>query len=81
MFILNLTSTLIGPFCEGDPTTPLAGNPAGGTWSGTGVVANTFQPSSAGIGNHVLTYSMAGCSVTIIAIVNNGPITGPIQHY
>ena len=81
VFVLDLTSNIIGPFCPGDPTTPLVGNPLGGTWSGTGVVANAFQPSSAGVGNYVLTYSMAGCSTTINVIVNNGPVTGPIQHY
>ena len=80
VFVLNLTGNAIGPFCEGDPTTPLVGNPASGTWSGTGVVANAFQPS-VGVGNYVLTYSMAGCSTTINVVVNNGPVTGPIQHY
>ena len=81
VFVLNLTGNAIGPFCPGDPTTPLVGNPAGGTWSGTGVVANAFQPSSAGVGNYVLTYTMAGCNTTINVTVNNGPVTGPIQHY
>ncbi len=80
VFILNLTANNIGPFCPGDPTTPLVGNPAGGTWSGTGVVANSFQPST-GVGNYVLTYTMAGCSTTINVVVNSGPVTGPIQHY
>ena len=45
-----------------------------------GVVANAFQPS-AGVGNYVLTYTMAGCQTTINVTVNNGPVTGPIQHY
>ena len=80
VFVLNLTGNAIGPFCAGDPTTPLVGNPAGGTWSGTGVVANSFQPS-VGVGNYVLTYTMAGCNTTINVVVNNGPVTGPIQHY
>jgi len=80
VFVLNLTGNVIGPFCPGDPTTPLVGNPAGGTWSGTGVVANSFQPS-VGVGNYVLTYTMAGCNTTINVVVNNGPVTGPIQHY
>ena len=80
VFVLNLTGNAVGPFCEGDPTTPLVGTPAGGTWSGTGVVANSFQPST-GVGNYVLTYTMAGCSTTINVVVNNGPVTGPIQHY
>ena len=81
VFVLSLTGNAIGPFCAGDPTTPLTGNPAGGVWSGTGVVANAFQPSSAGIGSHVLTYTLAGCTTTINVTVNNGPITGPIQHF
>jgi hypothetical protein len=81
VYLLDLLGNPIGPFCPGDPTTPLVGNPLGGTWSGTGVVANAFQPSSAGIGNYVLTYSMAGCTTTINVVVNSGPVTGPIQHY
>ena len=81
MFVLLLSGNNVGPFCVGDPTTALVGNPAGGTWSGTGVVANAFQPSTAGIGNYVLTYTMAGCNTTINVTVNNGPVTGPIQHF
>ena len=80
VFVLNLTGNAVGPFCEGDPTTPLVGTPSGGTWSGTGVVANSFQPST-GVGNYVLTYTMAGCTTTINVVVNNGPVTGPIQHF
>jgi hypothetical protein len=81
VFVLLLSGSAIGPFCPGDPTTPLVGNPAGGTWTGTGVVSNAFQPSTAGVGAYVLTYSMAGCTTTINVIVNNGPVTGPIQHF
>ena len=80
VYVLDLSGNAMGPFCPGDPTTPLVGTPAGGTWSGTGVVANSFQPS-VGVGNYVLTYSMAGCNTTINVVVNSGPITGPIQHY
>jgi hypothetical protein len=81
VYVLDLSGNPIGPFCAGDPTTPLVGNPAGGTWTGTGVIANAFQPSTAGVGNYVLTYTMAGCQTTINVTVNNGPVTGPIQHY
>ena len=80
IFVLDLSGNIIGPFCPGDPTTPLVGSPAGGSWSGTGVVGNNFQPST-GVGNYVLTYTMAGCSTTINVTVNNGPVTGPIQHF
>ena len=81
VFVLDLSGNALGPFCPGDPTTPLVGTPAGGTWTGTGVVANSFQPSSAGIGNYVLTYTLAGCTTTINVVVNSGPVTGPIQHF
>ena len=80
VFILSLSSNLIGPFCPGDPSASLVGNPVGGTWSGTGVTGNNFDPAS-GIGNYILTYSLAGCTTTINVIVNSGPITGPIQHF
>lgn len=80
IYILDLSGNPIGPFCTGDPTTPLIGTPTGGTWSGTGVVANAFQPSI-GVGNYILTYTMAGCSTVINVVVNSGPVTGPIQHY
>ena len=81
VYILDLSIGAIGPFCPGDPSATLIGNPSGGAWSGTGVIGNDFDPATAGVGNYVLTYSMAGCSTTINVIVNNGPITGPIQHY
>jgi hypothetical protein len=81
VFVLSLSGTAIGPFCVGAASTPLVGTPSGGTWSGTGVVANTFSSVTAGLGTHVLTYTRSGCTTTINVIVNAGPITGPIQHY
>ena len=81
VYILDLSGNAIGPFCPGDPSSTLSGIPVGGTWSGTGVVGNDFDPSIAGVGNYVLTYTLAGCQTTINVTVNNGPVTGPIQHY
>jgi len=81
VYILDLSGNAIGPFCPGDPSSTLSGTPVGGTWSGTGVVGNDFDPSIAGVGNYVLTYTLAGCQTTINVTVNNGPVTGPIQHY
>jgi len=80
VFILDLSANALGSFCPGDPSTALVGTPAGGTWSGTGVTGNNFDPT-VGIGNYVLTYTMAGCTTTINAVVNSGPVTGPIQHF
>lgn len=46
------------------PLTLSGGTPAGGTYSGTGVSGGNFNPVTAGIGNHVITYSFTdanGC--------------------
>ncbi|MDF2456562.1 MAG: Kelch repeat type 1-containing protein [Cytophagaceae bacterium] len=46
-----------------ESTAPFAltgGSPAGGTYSGTGVTSNTFDPAVAGAGTHTITYSN-GC--------------------
>lgn len=81
VYILQLTLNNLGPFCTGDPSSALTFSPTGGTLSGSGVVGNNFDPATAGVGNHIITYSLAGCNTTVNVIVNNGPITGPIQHY
>lgn len=49
----------IGPFCESGPLVPLGGTQNGfvGTWSGPGVSANNFNPSTAGVGSHTLTFT------------------------
>ncbi|MBX7182253.1 MAG: hypothetical protein K1X82_09085, partial [Bacteroidia bacterium] len=54
------------------------GSPVGGTYSGTGVVANTFDPSIAGVGTHTITYSFTspGCApvtATTTIVVNSAP--------
>ena len=64
----------------GGASAALVGNPSGGTWTGTGVLGNNFDPNI-GQGNYILTYSVGGCITTINVTVNNGPITGPIQHF
>lgn len=43
------------------------GTPAGGTYSGTGVTGNNFNPSVAGLGSKVITYTVTanGCSKSV----------------
>jgi hypothetical protein len=59
-----------GPYdqqCTSNGLLTLVGSPAGGTWSGTGVSGSTFNPTTAGPGSFVLTYSFTnefGCTVT-----------------
>lgn len=46
------------------PVTLTGGSPAGGTYSGPGVVGNTFNPGLAGIGVHPLSYTTDCGTVT-----------------
>ena len=84
IFILLPAFNQIGPFCEGDPCVTLTGNPAGGTWTGTGVVLTggvyEFCPTTSGSGTFNLTYTVGGCSVVMIVDVNAAPVLGPIIH-
>jgi len=75
----------IDPFCDGDPSANFSATPMGGSWSGPGIVGGSsgvFDPSVAGVGNHVITYTPPGaCSdpVTVVVSVNPTPdavITG-----
>ena len=86
IFILLPTFNQIGPFCEGDPCVALTGTPAGGTWTGTGVVFDPvtgtyeFCPTTSGNGTFNLTYTVGGCSIVMIVVVNPAPVIGPIWH-
>lgn len=56
-------------------STPLlltGGQPSGGTYSGDGVVNNTFTPQTAGIGTHVITYTVNEQNCTFNIIVDEG---------
>ncbi len=58
--------TAPGPVCiDGADITLSSGSPAGGTYSGPGIIDDTFHPEIAGEGTHTLTYSYTdgnGCS-------------------
>lgn len=69
-----------------------AASPAGGTFSGTAVSGNTFDPSVAGIGTHIITYAYTdinGCSandtssidVVICTDVMDNDSTGTIDIF
>jgi len=81
VYILELLLLAAGDFCITDPSYALITNIGGGILSGNGIIGGDFDPSTAGVGTHVVTYSLGGCSVTTNVTVNNVPITGPIQHY
>jgi PKD repeat protein len=73
----NASLGSIGPFCSGDPNQTLTqGSPSGGVYSGTGVSGNTFSPSTAGVGSHIIKYvvtNSSGCkdSTTTTVVVNS----------
>ncbi len=48
---------LTGPYCTTDTVVTLTGIPIGGTFSGPGMVGNTFDPALAGAGTHSITYT------------------------
>jgi len=60
--IITVNSTPIeltgaGASCIGDPAIALTATPAGGTFSGTGVTGNSFNPTTAGMGTHTVLYT------------------------
>ena len=72
------TITSIGPFCITSPATTLTASAAGGTWSGAGItnsVTGIFDPSIAGAGNSIITYSIAStCYITNTTTIHVGNI-------
>lgn len=83
---VNLAS--VGPYCVSDPTVTLTqGTPAGGVYSIGGSTISSFNPSTAGIGNQLLTYTFTnstGCSnfdTTTISVVNRPTVSStPIPN-
>jgi PKD repeat protein len=56
-----------GAFCLVDPETNLSAATSGGTWSGTGITDSnngTFDPGTAGIGTHTITYTVSNGTCT-----------------
>ncbi|MCC7331526.1 MAG: hypothetical protein IT232_02860, partial [Flavobacteriales bacterium] len=52
-----------GPFCANASAVNLTAAEIGGTWSGTGITNatnGTFNPTTAGVGSHVITYTISG---------------------
>jgi len=89
--VISLTPA--GPYCQTNPDVTLSFSPAGGNWTGTGIVdaaAGIFSPATAGPGNHVLTYTVnsGACNVqsqiTVHVDANvdaNFTAAGPLCQY
>ncbi|UTW62994.1 T9SS type A sorting domain-containing protein [bacterium SCSIO 12741] len=54
----TVTFSALSSTCVGTPAFALSGgSPAGGTYSGTGVSGGQFNPATAGVGTHTITYT------------------------
>lgn len=75
----NVTISSFPSQCVNDPAFNLFGGlPSGGSYSGTGVSGNQFNPQSAGPGTHAITYTYtnaSGCTGTATTniVVNASP--------
>ncbi len=59
--------------CSNGNSVNLVGNPLGGTFSGSGMLGNTFKPSLASTGNNIITYTFTdnhGCANNSQSTVN-----------
>lgn len=77
--IADATVTPEGPFCMSNPVVTMTAVDAGGTWTSTcGACINAatgdFDPATAGVGSHTITYTIAGMcgdtGTTVIDIQN-----------
>lgn len=66
----NVSISSITPFCVNSLNTTLNASPAGGTWSGNGVLdpaTGSFSPSTAGVGTPTITYTYTSGPCTVSA--------------
>mgnify|MGYP001205846799 CR=1 FL=1 len=85
--ILSEVSAIMVPFddiCDGSVLDLENGFPSGGVYSGPGVSGGMFNPTSAGIGTHAITYIYTdsyGCSDTTSANINvaTNPLTATYE--
>ncbi|MES2619822.1 MAG: T9SS type A sorting domain-containing protein [Bacteroidota bacterium] len=64
----SVTFSVADTICSNQTPITLAGSPTGGTFSGSGVTGNTFNPATSGTGIKTITYSYTdnnGCTASI----------------
>ncbi len=79
----DATITPVDTLCNDSPPVTLTAHDMGGIWSGPGVVGNTFNPVIAGIGDHLIRYTITNADCrdldsTVITVMPNPIIT--IEH-
>ncbi len=85
--VINLPNVsftgLVGPYCINSAPVTMIGSPVGGVFSGPGVTGNTFNPATAGVGTHIVTYAYSAgvCSNTAkdTVIVRPLPLEMPMS--
>jgi len=72
-----VTLDAVGPLCVTDAAVNLTASPVGGTFAGPGVTGSMFDPATAGIGTHTITYTYidaaTSCSGTAEIMIAIGP--------
>ena len=75
------TMLVLPPQCVTMPSMTLVATPAGGTFSGPGVSGSSFNPATAGVGTHTLTYTISdslGCgTISLPVVVSRPPVITP----
>ncbi len=83
----DATITPIDAMCANAPPVTLSAHDPGGRWTGEGVSGNTFDPSVAGPGNHIVSYEIVnadGCRdvdetvITVYPVPDATILTGGI---
>ncbi len=75
----TVTLATLNTVCDNDPSFSLSGgSPSGGTYSGTGVSNNMFDPSVAGAGTYPITYTVTqnGCTNQATSNITVDPCAG-----
>ena len=70
-------SGLAATYITTDPSVTMSGTPSGGVFSGPGVTGSSFDPATAGVGTHVISYMPTGYCVpaTFTVVVNPASAT------
>ncbi|TNF25931.1 MAG: HYR domain-containing protein [Bacteroidetes bacterium] len=74
-------SGLASSYCENASNVTLTGSPAGGTFSGTGIIGASFSPVAAGSGTYTVTYTYTdgnGCTNSSSQQVTVNPLPLPV---
>jgi len=79
-----LNAATVGPFANvcanGSKVILSSGSPSGGTYSGPGVVGNTFDPTAVGPGTYTITYTVVVSGVTQTATATITVNPAPAQY-